>query len=183
MIMKYIKLFENWLTEKKKDGYDYGCVMVYFEFPEMQDLHTKISKEDIFVNPDDPSFGLEDEPHVTLLYGLHSNEIPDEIIWEITKRISFSSLTLHTASAFKNDKFDVLKFDVEGNGLHECNRMLMTLPHTTSYPDYHPHTTIAYLKPGMSDKYVNALKDKTFSVTPGYIVYSKPNGQKITKKI
>ena len=33
--MKHIKLFEEFVTEKKK-VYDYGCAMLYFDFPEME---------------------------------------------------------------------------------------------------------------------------------------------------
>lgn len=181
-IKEYLNCFEAWLDEEEV-SYDYGCLMIYFEFPEIKAIHAIISKQDIFVDPTDLSYGLEKQPHVTLLYGLHSGEISDKIIWDIAETITNSPLKLHTVSLFKNDRFNVLKFDVEGNGLHECNRMLKLLPHTTSYPDYHPHSTIAYLKPGICDKYINMLNGKSYTVTPSYIVYSKANGKKIMKKI
>jgi len=47
-------------------------------------------------------------------------------------------------------------------------------PHTTDYPDYHPHMTIAYVKKGMGKKYAEDLKD--FSITPDKFVYSKIDG-------
>lgn len=181
MIMKYVKLFENLLTEKEKETHDYGCVMIYFDFP-VNSLHDKISPEDVYTT-DDPSFGLEKEPHVTLLYGLHSAEISDEVIWDICKKISFGPITLTEVSSFKNDNFEVLKFDAVGNGLHECNRMLSELPNSNSYPEYQPHMTIAYLKTGTSDKYDEDMKGVSYIVFPKAIVYSKPNGEKIMKSI
>ena len=104
--MKHIKLFEEFVTEKKK-VYDYGCAMLYFEFPEMENLHKQIDEEDIFVDPEDSTFGLETEPHCTLLYGLHS-DVKLEVIENIAKNFAFGNCTITNPSLFKNEKFDVL---------------------------------------------------------------------------
>jgi hypothetical protein len=60
---------------------------------------------------------------------------------------------------------------------------LVKLPHTTDYPDYHPHSTIAYLKKGKGEKYTDKLKGAEYIVNPSKIVYSKPDGNKIEKSI
>lgn len=173
--MKHIKLFEEFVAEKKV--YEYGCVMLYFDYPEMTELHEQIKSEDVYEDPEDPTFGLEKEPHCTLLYGLHDG-IKTEVIENIMKNFAFGNCTIKNASLFENEKFDVLKFDVDGDLLHDCNKELCKLPHTTSYPDYHPHMTIAYLKPGMGKQYAKMFKDRIDTLTPKYIVYSKPNGSK-----
>ena len=176
--MKHVKPFDNWLNEAKKNTYSYGCAMLYFDLPEMDNIHLKISKDDLYTEND--SYGLETEPHVTLLYGLHSDEINDVDVFNVCEQHNYAGITVHTVSAFKNDKFEVLKFEVEGNGLRECNRELSeTFPFTTDYPDYHPHCTIAYLKPGTADKYVDAMEGISYAVSPAKIVYSKPNGDKL----
>jgi hypothetical protein len=82
---------------------------------------------------------------------------------------------------FENEKYDVLKFEVVGDNLHETNADLKKFPHTTSFPDYNPHLTIAYLKKGEGSKYVNMLNKaglNEFWLAPQYGVYSKPNGSK-----
>lgn len=177
-----IKSFTQFVTslfEKKADSYDYGCAMVYFDFPKMPQIHETIDESDIYTDESDRSYGLEDEPHTTLLYGLHSNEIPDENVMSICKSKNFGPLTLSNASLFENEKYDVLKFDVSNPVLNEMNAELSKLPHTTNFPDYHPHATIAYLKPGAGKKYVEKLAGETYEVHPNKIVYSKPDGSRI----
>lgn len=180
--MKYIKLFEEFMNEKKGDSYDYGCVMLYFTFPQIKDIHTEIDENDLYVEDEDRTFGLEDEPHCTLLYGLHKEVSVDEIK-ETVANFKFDELKLHNASLFEN-QYDVLKFDVgyvnkDENFLHDCNKALCELPHTNSFPDYHPHMTIAYIKKGMGQKYVDMFKKLEYNVKPEYIVYSQANGDKI----
>lgn len=179
-----IKSYANWLFEKeeKKQTYDYGCVMLYFDFPEMENLHSQIDEEHIYTEDNDNSYGLETEPHCTLLYGLHDN-VSTEMVENIMKNYAFGSCTIKNASLFENEKFDVLKFDVEGDGLHDCNKDLCKFPHTTNFPDYHPHMTIAYLKPGMGKEYAEMFKDKVETLKPKYVVYSKADGGKDIIKI
>jgi 2'-5' RNA ligase len=158
--------------DEEKPKYDYGCVMSYFEFPEMQDLHNKIEKEDLL--EEDKS--LETEPHVTLLYGLHSDEIEDDEVMKSVNKDEIKNLKLINLSAFNNKDADVLKFDVEGDGLYSNNQNLTKFPHTNEY-DYHPHATVAYLKPGTAEKYIEMFKGIEYSVEPTRIVYSKPEGE------
>jgi radical SAM superfamily enzyme len=56
--MKHVKIFEEFMNEKKK-VYDYGCAMLYFDFPGMENLHKQIEADDVFVDPKDATFGLE----------------------------------------------------------------------------------------------------------------------------
>lgn len=168
-------LFEKQGTQK----FSYGCAMAYFDFPQMQELHSKIDEADVYFEEGDRSFGLETEPHTTLLYGLHSAEIPDSQVLEICKSVNIGPLKLSNVSMFDNPNYDVLKFDVENPNLHTINGELSKLPHTTDFPDYHPHTTIGYLKKGTGQKYVDALKGLSYEVMPSKIVYSKPSGEKI----
>jgi hypothetical protein len=161
-------------TEKDKDKkYPFGCSMLYFDFPDMKILHEQIKKEDIFT---EEGHGLEKETHVTLLYGLHDTVKDDDVL--SSSVVGVESIQLHNASLFSNDKFDVLKFDAIGAFLHNINKELSKLPHTTDFPDYHPHCTIAYLKPGKGKEYVKLFADRRYEVYPIKVVYSKTDGSK-----
>lgn len=175
------KLFrEKLITEVEGVKYDYGCVMLYFNIPQniWNKVQSMVSDDDI-TNVGDAE-GRETNPHVTILYGLHS-DIPDEKIEELVKEMNAPTITLKNISTFNNAEFDVVKFDVESEDLFRMNKLFTQLPHTTNYPDYHPHATIAYVKPGEGDKYKGSL-DKPIVVVPDKVVYSKADGSKINYK-
>ena len=174
-ILKFNEFLNESLNEAKdKDKkYPYGCSMLYFDFPQMKTLHDEIKEEDIY---DEDGHGLESEPHVTLLYGLHDTVKDDDVLEASTKGVM--SIGLGNPSLFENEKFDVLKFDAEAPFLHDINDELSKLPHTTDFPDYHPHCTIAYLKPGKGKEYTKLFKGRIYEVFPTKSVYSKTDGTK-----
>jgi len=165
------------LNEIKNQTYDYGCAMIYFEFPEIQYIHKLIDPNHIYTEESDGSFGLETEPHTTLLYGLHNNVSLEDVKGVIDNH-TFHTCRVHNPSLFQNPKYDVLKFDVNGANLHEVNSDLKKFPFTSDFPDYHPHLTIAYLKPGFGNKYVRKLSNMEYMLKPIYGVYSQPDGTK-----
>ena len=102
---------------------------------------------------------------------------------DVIKKITFGDLIAHQPSLFENKKYDVLKFDVKysnkgDNLLHRCNKLLKNHPFTTDFPDYHPHMTIGYIKPGKGYKYVRKIGQIDYKLTPQYAVYSQPDGTK-----
>lgn len=178
--MKLQNLVPQNLQENRK--YDYGCVMLYFDLPTMNEMHSLIGNDDVYIDETDPSFGLEDEPHCTLLFGLHE-EVTLEQVTEILNKFQYGEMLLQNPSIFNNPQYDVLKYDVDGSNLHETNAELAKLPHTTSYPDYHPHCTIGYIQKGSGQRYADILLRrgyKTASVTPTHAVFSQPDGSKNT---
>lgn len=194
--MKHIKLFEEFIYnmelektfvyEKSGDSYSYGCVMLYFDFPKMNEIHLKIDEEDLYEEEGDRTFGLEDEPHITLLYGLKHDVTPKEVK-EILNNFTFGPCVLHNASLFENE-YNVLKFDVRyltkgGAFLHKCNTALRDLPYKNDYPDYHPHMTMGYLKKGTGKKYTEMLKEEEYDLIPTHAVFSQPDGTKVKIKI
>jgi 2'-5' RNA ligase len=176
-LRKALLLFEG---KHKTHKNEYGCVMVFLdvkkdEWDELQDM---IDEKDLYQPEHDPTYGRENEPHVTLLYGLHG-DVKDEELEPVIEKIKKPKLSFGGVSAFKNDNFEVLKFDVDSKDLHKANKKLKEFPYTNSYPDYHPHCTIAYLKPGKADKYIKKLKNKEGLYTNvDKLVYSKVDGSK-----
>jgi len=171
------------LNENKKKVNGFGCVMLYVDFPEFKDIQSKINKDDLYDDPNDDSFKFEKHPHLTLLYGLHK-EVTDQQIKDIVSKFEFDNIYIKNISLFKNDDFEVLKFEVDKEKyLINCNKELSKLPNTNDYPKFNPHITVAYLKKGKGDKYVKMFKGLNYELKSTKIVYSKIDGSEINFKI
>lgn len=164
----------------------YGCLMLYFVNDKMKEIQSKIDKEDVY---EEEGHGLtpEGESHVTICYGFDPNEKASDILNSF-KDFKFTDIKLGKITKFSNDKFDVLKYDIESPKLTEANKLCMkNFEITTDYPNYHAHSTIAYLKPTTADKYIEMFKnEKQMIVEPKKLSYSYPNEtlvEKILKKI
>ena len=157
--------------------YDYGCVMLYFDmakedWKKVQDL---IKDEDI--SEIEGVDGRESEPHVTILYGIHK-DVKDSEVEEIVKEFVAPEITLNKIGTFENEN-DVVKFDISCKELHEMNKKLKELSHTSKFPNYEPHSTIAFVKGGKGKEYKQTLsKEDSIILKPHKIVYSKPDGTK-----
>jgi len=106
-------------------------------------------------------YGMEKNPHVTVLYGLDNNVTLKDIrktLWgaEIPK-----SLVGFGISEFTDDnRYDVVKLDViSPRSLWLLNDLLCSLPVPgMTYPDFKPHMTVAYVKKEwMMPKYIGDL--------------------------
>lgn len=170
--MSLIKL----LTEKKGDSYEYGCVSLRVDFPAMKKIHAVIDPDDLYEETGDRTYGIEDETHVTLLYGIH-DDVPIADVKAIIDQFTFSKIKAYNISVFEKEEYDVLKFDVKSPELNRVNKALTELLHTNDYPDYHPHLTVAYLQPGAGKKYIKALKKLEINIKPTYVEYSDADGK------
>jgi 2'-5' RNA ligase len=181
--MKLSKIFNKMINEDKGNDYSYGCVMLYLDIDGewWNKLQAEIPDEDIFHGTEgDEGYGREDEPHVTILYGIH-DDVSDEEVEARIEKMTAPEVTLKTIGMFDNEDrgFDVIKFDVQGEDLHKMNAMFSELPNSNAYPDYHPHATIAYVKAGKGDDYTRVLPEEDeLTLKPNKIVYSKPDGSK-----
>lgn len=96
--------------------------------------------------------GREDQPHITVKYGLHgdnADEVRAALSGEKPIKVTFGKVSLFQT----NDDYDVVKVDVDSPDLHRLNKKIAELPHTDTFPDYKPHATIAYVKKGKGGKY------------------------------
>lgn len=175
-----IKTYLDFLSEKKEETHKnkFGCVMIYLDIPKWNNIISNIDKNDLYEPKEDDTYGIEMNPHVTVLYGLHSN-IPDQKITSIIDKYKYKDFNfgIKELGSFKNENFDVLKFTIDPDDiLLDFNRELSELPNSNEFPDYSPHITISYLKPGLSEKY-NFIEIPEFKIKS--IIYSKSNGQEL----
>lgn len=166
----------EWLNEQEeRDAPTYGCVMLYTNMRDWEDIHTSgIDPEDVYIKPHDQSYGIETEPHITVLYGIHEDEAEPEIVENVMKEnMEDVTVTISKISIFENEEYDVVKYDVPPTEqLLEYRKIFEdNFENTQSFPDYHPHMTLAYVKPGEGKKYESEL-DEPFEVTFTKGVYS-----------
>jgi 2'-5' RNA ligase len=154
--------------------YEYCCLMASFDIENWTSVLALVDPNDIL---NTPGLGYETEPHVTILFGLH-DEVPFEQIVRLTKSYK-SPITaeITNLSFFENEEFDVLKFDIKSDDLQALHDVATVFPHTTTYPIYHPHMTLAYLKKGTARSYAKELKDPIQISSKEYI-YSFTSGKK-----
>lgn len=144
-----IKSIDEYMLESQSKSY--GCIlfplnMVGWDFNEI-----------LLSNLDLSGDGFEKEPHVSLLYGIHTDEVSVQDIQNWLNTVEPFSVKFGAVSAFKNDNFEVLKFEIISEELHRLREESIKLfPNTQTFPNYKPHCTIAYLKRGAADKYINS---------------------------
>lgn len=164
----------NWYRLLLAESHSYSTVMLEIS----GDLRTLIESEIDSLDDDDiADSGKEDNPHVTVLYGLHTED-PDEVK-ELLKDVKPFEIELGKISKFTtSDEHDVLKISVEGKELRNLNSLCKKLPYTSNYPKYQPHVTLAYVKKGEYDDMVGSsiFEGKKFKVNE--LVFSSKNESK-----
>jgi len=186
LILKSYKEFMSILEYKSGSMYEYGCLMIYLDIPNWKDfLETEILKGKIISDgdlyePKNERYGIETDPHITILYGIHKDVSDDEVLkmFSNIKKSDFDIFVDGIDCFYTNKDYDVLKMNVKSNKLNELNKLASQLPHTSAYPDYKPHLTIGYFLKGKSNEYVDLNFDMKID-TIDKIVYSKSNGEKI----
>jgi hypothetical protein len=166
--------------------YDHGCIMAY-PFPELAAKIVAFGKniipDDIlFLDPNEPEdYGREIDPHVTIKFGF-TESYPKEKIGELLKGTKPFFIRLTGMSIFQNPRFDVVKMNVEGEELHRLRKIFDQFPNVDKYKEYHPHMTLAYVKPGMGTKFQNRGVGKFARIPVSKIVYSD-RGDKSTYRL
>lgn len=180
---------ENWVNVAEAEHYyvnedagvdrsdkNTGCLMMDFDIKKWDIIKKIINPDDVY---NEEGYGVESKPHVTVLYGFDDEVNGDEVIKSVKEVIDIDEIEVETnkISIFENDKFDVVKLDINSEKLHELNEKLSEeFPNKKTFPVYHPHMTIAYVKPGTGKKYVKEFK-KNIKLNPSKYVYSKGWGE------
>ena len=139
---------------KESSGYEYGCVMVEVPVSNWNEITSYIDPEDVYTGDDD-THGIQDNPHVTILYGLHDG-VTEEQVKSVFEGFTESiNIEVDGIGIFENKDYDVVKFNVNPDGaLQELHNRLSEFPNSNSFPDYKPHITIAYVNKGTGKKYL-----------------------------
>lgn len=158
------------LRKIAKDGpFKYCCASI--EIPNLTQEINKWQNNNIDNSIVDEKEGLEKDPHVTILWGLHDTFI-DELN-DIAKGFGRPiELSLGKMNRFNtDDRYDVLMVEINSNDLFELNKQLRKLPYTNTYSDYKPHLTIGYFKKGEVDKFIgnNDFEGRKFIANNFYI--------------
>jgi len=161
------RLIEQRTSEISASSSKYGVVKVVM--PEEvirrhERVTDRISSMDLGVTK-----GIEHEPHVTIIHGLH-NADPDPVreILELSAPIRLHFGKVRCFLATDESPFDVLYIPVVSPQLPALHAALRGLPGTYTYPHYTPHMTLAYLRPGRGLKYDGMLG---LSTAPDVVMY------------
>lgn len=170
-------------TDKKQGLYPYSSALI--NLPSiladqvMRWGRDMIREKDIYSPPNDFIHGREDEMHITLLYGIHS-QAPEETQSILSGQSPFM-VRLGRVSIFTtNEEFDVVKVEAISSSLFYFNQLLKTkLPNTPNYTVYRPHVTIAYVKKDAAySNLVGVDNFKDWQWTANSVIFSSKNGQK-----
>lgn len=162
------------LTKLIKPVYEYGCVMAQIHphhAGKILDFNNKIIGENILYTEEGENYGRESDPHVTIKYGLTEN-YDENYMRECLKEIKPFDILVGKMDIFENEKFDVVKFNVDGKKLREIRKIFDCLPNEDKYPEYNPHMTLAYVQKGQGRKYKNKSSGKLAKVKIEQICYS-----------
>jgi 2'-5' RNA ligase len=169
-----ISNFNNFQLLLERSGSDlkFGCLMLFFDVSRYNFysiVEKYIKKEDIY------EWGIENEPHVTILYGLHDNTNSEDLKkWTIDAediKLKFGDISL-----FENE-YDVLKIEVTSEQLTNINKDIRSnFDYTNKFKTYNAHITLSYLKKGTGKKYkIDKLKKEIVELLKGstkYYIYS-----------
>lgn len=157
----------------KNTSREYAFLMIdYISNGFIEDIQSKIKKEDLYIEEDNNDYGLEKTPHVTLVPCL-DNDVDLDKLKTYLDDISEYDIILTDLSKFECEKFDVLKCSVKSNKLIETNKkILKNFESHSEYKKYQPHLTIAYIKQGASDKYTEKILTKLIHLKPSNFHFS-----------
>ena len=162
-------------------AYDFASTQINFPLVEsdyyLSKVKDMIPSSDLY-EPDDQK-GMIQDPHVTVLFGLHNQKPSLELINFIESYPRFV-VQLGLVSLFKNETFDVVKVDVNCPDLHVLHSQIKELmPNTQTFPEYIPHSTIAYVKKDTSDHLEGLDTFKGMSFVATHLSFSRKSGDLI----
>jgi len=164
---------------KESSGYEYGCVMVEVPVSNWNEITSYINPDDVYEEPGDNTHGIQKNPHVTILYGLHEGVTEEQVKSVFENFDADINIKVDGIDIFENKDYDVVKFNVIPDGaLQYLHDELSKFPNSNEYPDYKPHITVAYVKSGTGKKYIKP--DYKYEVkNVDKITYSLSNGEKL----
>lgn len=174
--------------EAKVGDYKKGCLMLALPAPLALNI-TRWSHKNFREDQLAPD-GIEWQPHITILFGFPADFDPKKLK-PVLSKFSEIRIDLREIRRFKNEE-DCLHLRVVSEDLRRLNAALRKeFPEVeVTYPDYKPHCTLAYVRPGThlrldgSRKFndTTAACDKMIYTGPGiYAAYYTDSGRMIVE--
>lgn len=148
-----------------------GCIMANMTPPEIDiptefEYHTK--------NPE--RFWIKgvvtDKAHVTLKYGLLPG-VKKTHVDEVLKGWGLSDVYMKEVmvfdSPYSDESYKCIVMAMESDSLSEANALLSMLPNVSTFKNYVPHLTVAYVKEEHVDEAVQMIKQQMHSYHPRFI--------------
>lgn len=160
--------------------YDYACALLEIEGPLRKRViewaKTKVPDEDIYT--DDLIKGREDEPHITVKWGLEAGS--KQKVAKVVKAFGPVEAKLGQTKIFDSPpKYDVVVAEVDSDDIRRLNALIRkNIKNTTTYP-FTPHMTLAYVKKGSGKKYAGRKDFEGEKLTFKSLHYASKNGKKI----
>ena len=156
-----------------------SCVMALVEPADAVDFlefGSEIPDAELYREGDD--FGLEKSPHVTILYGIQSQDVGP--VKEIAAKFGPLTVACGRVTMFDNadnDKpYQPLYVPVYGGPLTKFNRRLKALPYQNDYDGrFIGHICVAYLKRGEAKKWCGDGRFAGKFITMNHLVFSTPD--------
>lgn len=123
--------------------------------------------------------GREDEPHVTIQYGIDPDVTYEQIAGALSGQGPIT-IEFGTTSIFHQADPVPVVIDVTGDGLRSARqRISESIPAPgDTHPEYHPHATIAYVDPGVASEYISMGELEAERVTVAAVTYVNADGQR-----
>lgn len=159
---------------------EYGCLMAMVNptyGPHIVRMNkTAIPSGILYIDPEDPSYGYDDEPHVTIKYGF-SPDLTRGDLAKILRDVAPFNIKLTGIGQFQNEKYDVVKFNVDANeNLLRLRERCDCYKNEDKFPDYKPHMTLAYVQKG---KFPEIKKQLNIELPITRFKYSGQDGKKL----
>ena len=106
-------------------------------------------------------YGRETNVHCTIKYGLTERYSKKQMKHFLYDVVPFN-IEINEIGIFENDKFDVIKFNVESKDLRKLNEIFSTLPNNDEHKEYKPHITLAYIQKGTGNQFIKTSKRKGY---------------------
>ena len=129
---------------------EYGCLMAQVcqtDKEKLSRFNKKLISDDIlYIHPED-NYGREMDPHLTIKYGFFPDLKVDEVESILSGAKKFT-ITSKKISLFHSANYDVVKFDIDlTDEISKFRERADKFPNEDTFPNYHPHMTLAYIKP------------------------------------
>ena len=152
----------------------YAFLMVDYDTPSfIKNLHSIIPEDELYYQDDNKDkYGCEKNTHITIVPCL-DNKADIEKIKKLIDPLTHYKVLLTNISKFECQDYDVLKASAKSMILTDTNRRVCDEFDTFSeHDDYDPHVTIAYMKKGMADKYLQQMLSPLVVLEPKNFHYS-----------